>query len=851
MHQNLYKRTYRYTALAVAITLAGCHGDGDKSTNSGSPEYMIPASISAQNANFITDYRDSYLVDLSDKVSVGGGRSFKLLDVTALSNAAECQPLEIMAKNFTVAAQSTKVCDYQYKVVVTDDPVVTTSSRSSVFSSASLSDVSTDTAITRVAVMSAIPASSTEVALPAVSAVAFEEQTLEVDIRYLLESQTGIEVTTDFTLSEELSLPYTPGFSSADADPLTNTITYTPFSGFEGIERILFSYINNDTGEVLLGTLDIAVTIEANQGLSVKDNIVYGQVAVNEKVEISVVDYVDSFDGDDYQLVYVESFNAATEPRDAEDLSNKDFYFETSQLGNHYISFAVTDNNGAYGLGLMEVSVFDPYNRTPWGGIESQSLWFSGPLSTSDAILESVEYSEVKVDSFYDPAVNLALFDTSSAQSYCGTRGRMPTSSELVALSSEDVQANHNWPVSAGYFADDNGVIKVVDLATGDLQSYVEGNYLATCVEGGLTSESLEDPVIANNIEQAQITFQLKGENNAPVEGAGLYFTNTGEAALEASFAVTDTNGIAIATLKSTKAENVSICAEIGIQNSCTSVTFIADPATAMVREVEVSDISNWQSSQAYTFNALVTDAYDNPVPNVDVLSNVTRDDFNLSVSPSRDNAVTNTLGIASFFVSNNENNAIDVTEHTMSHTNTSGETSEHVAVGNWGMWQWTIPHAVEFTKSRTNLPTDQLCKSEFGEEWSLMSAKMTDDWLAFIDTQSSVGGKWDPITYSVDNYITERNYVTFISQDYIDDFSYDGQSVYFYTESGSETLGDFLALTYSPQGRGFFLYGSAEGIPRAVIDVQASYVQSGARRGVIANHGLDTDLALACVKPL
>ncbi|MGR5448149.1 hypothetical protein ACPV47_24990, partial [Vibrio jasicida] len=253
----------------------------------------------------------------------------------------------------------------------------------------------------------------------------------------------------------------------ATADPLTDTISYTPPAGFEGIERILFSYSNSTTGEVLLGTLDIAVSHSANQGLLVEEDIKHSEVEVNVETTIDVSPYVTSLDGDDYQLVYVDSFNAATEPASLS-LTNKTFTFQTSQFGNHYVSFAVSDHSGALAMGLIEVPAFDPNQGAQWDDIDYQGLLFTAPLTTVEAVAESVAYDSKLEDTFYTPAVELALFDSSSAQSYCSTFGRLPTSSELVSLigGSSGLQTTYNWPISAQYLAQDDGAIKTVDVTS-------------------------------------------------------------------------------------------------------------------------------------------------------------------------------------------------------------------------------------------------------------------------------------------------------------------------------------------------------------------------------------------------
>lgn len=111
------------------------------------------------------------------------------------------------------------------------------------------------------------------------------------------------------------------------------------------------------------------------------------------------------------------------------------------------------------------------------------SVVFTAPLTTSEALMEQIEYSGTVEDTFFSPAVSLALFNSASVSNLCSHfAGRLPTSTELINLSA-DVQTSDNWPVSAEYIAEDSGVMKTVDMKTGIVSDYTEGNYLATCVQ--------------------------------------------------------------------------------------------------------------------------------------------------------------------------------------------------------------------------------------------------------------------------------------------------------------------------------------------------------------------------------
>lgn len=747
MLKDLYKGTQAYSAFVVLIGLMGCQDGGEKAPENGTPDYLVPATISAQNANFITEYQDRYRVDLSDKVSVSGGKSFTLREVVPLSNTAECQPLEIMAQSFTIAAQSSKSCDYEYKVAVSDAPQAAASATSEALAPASLVGAPTDIAVTRIAVTSEASTEDSQIELTAISAVTLIGEQVAVDVKEQLLYQASFTVPEGYSLSTELSLPYSGNV--ATAEPLTNTITYTPPGGFQGIERILFSYENNATGEVLLGTLDIAVSVTANQGLMVEDDITHDDVAINELVTIDVTPYVTSLDGDGFQLVYVDSFNAATAPLDPDDVSNKQFTFETSQMGNHYVSFAVSDNNGAYAMGLVEVPAFDPNKTGQWDGISYQGVYFTAPLTTQEASGKQVTYNETLVDNYYTPSVDLALFSAGNALNYCGLEGRLPTPEELTQLSSDSVQTKHNWPISEQYIAKDDSTYKTVELTTGLVTGYLGGNYIVSCIEGGLTVQPPTTETIANGVKEAKIVFTLLGQGEEPIAGPTINFTvqsESNQAALVTLNEATDVNGQAIARVSNIKAEDVTVCGEVGIQNTCTTARFIGDPATAEIVNTE-HDVTGWTpgDSTIYPLEVTVQDTNQNSVSGVLVTFNelinkgLNTEEMKYVNATRGDNGLevrTGLNGIAYIEVLNDkETDVSDETVIGVTHINESAVTTNIQHKTYWGAWQWEDPLEVRIGNQHNKAEdmTDSRC-STYGPEWRLMTNDEMNEYENAID---------------------------------------------------------------------------------------------------------------------
>ncbi|MEZ8658785.1 hypothetical protein AB6D68_06690 [Vibrio cyclitrophicus] len=586
MHHKFHKNRLPVTALCMALVLVGCNGD---SSDSGSTtESSVPTTINAQNATFVTQYADSYKVDLSDKVLIGGNGndSFTLVDVTPLSETPECQLLGQSDKGFTVAADSSKSCDYQYQVEST---------------SSSATSVLSNLAITRVAVVRDVPVDVSEIELNAISSTTFIEQTVEVkEIKSLLKSQTGFDIGDGFILSDIVTLPYSD--NTATVNPINDSILYTPPSGFEGIERILFSYINDVSGEVLLGTLDIVVTQDVNYGFIVDDNITYPTVGVNEKVEIDISQYVQSQDDDDYQLIHVDSFNAFTAPLNDE-LDNKVLTFETSKPGAHYITFAVSDHNGAYAIGLIELYALDSSRASPWGDIYYDSKRYTGPLTTNEASSNKITYEGGLLDNYYNPPVEIALFTFSQAQNYCGVNGRLPTPSELQSLFTVGVQTNYEWPLSESYLASDGGLGIIIDMESGDSSDYNSGAYIVTCVNiGGLTlitDESSLTDIVANGSDEAVIVVQLTFDD-VPVEGQILDISvpaTVSGYSIKDSSVETDANGKATFYISSLIAQEFLVTINSNDLEVSTNISFVGDYENAVLSIETTTDYADTANS--------------------------------------------------------------------------------------------------------------------------------------------------------------------------------------------------------------------------------------------------------------
>ncbi|CDT38777.1 hypothetical protein [Vibrio coralliirubri] len=511
--------------------MSGCGGDDSSESKSGSSISQSlafePATLTAQDASFSGELSVLYKVQLSEHVKVSDGSGFELAEVVPLSEDAGCQVASVTESSFSISATTPKVCNYRYRVVsadATDIPTSRTAQASTQSSHAQ--QPSSAAAVARVAV-SADPSST--ILIP-ISAVTLENQIIAVNLATEL-GKFGVDLS-GYTLQTDVTLPYNPN-SVAIANPTTNVIEYTPASGFQGVDRILFSYASSTDNTVLMGILDVAVAQEGNRGLTVTQHISYPTVVnLNEVFEIDISPYVTSHDDDDYQLVNVDAFDALVASKAPLDTTNKVFTFQSSSVGTHTVSFAVSDHNGAYEMGLIQIMTSNLNSAGDWDDLELNGKTFSAPLTIQDANEASVAYDTMLVDKGYSPRKFLAGFRHSSAEDYCASRddgsnnSRLPTRNELFDLSSALINSPTIWPSMNQYLVLDdvsNGSPVGFNIYFRTVHDYDQNTaYYVTCIEDKQDSLTVWGPGSMIDVlvgQEANVSVRIYSQGGHPVSG--------------------------------------------------------------------------------------------------------------------------------------------------------------------------------------------------------------------------------------------------------------------------------------------------------------------------------------------
>lgn len=606
------------------LALLGC---GEEGTSSGADleTYTPPtlsATLSAYDTTYSTAFSETFEVDLSSKVFSSTGGGFTITEVDVLSSDDSCQLESINNTSFVIQASNTKVCDYRYHVM----PKTASANQAAMAMSGSQAE-SSSSAIARVAVSE----DPSETTLIPVSATTLINDEVSVDLKKELKN-VGVGLGEGFEL-EDVHVAY--GYSSSVKINASNnqTFDYTPAQGFTGIDRVLYTLIDKDNNQVLMGTVDIAVGYEANQGFTIQEKIEYPDVVhVNTNQDINISDFVKSDDGDDFQLVYVESFNAIAEPKNPS-LGNKIISFKASQPGYHYVSFGVSDYNGTYDMGLIRVEVTDPNQSARWHDVTHGLDLFTAPLTALDAASQGVVYDAKLNDSGFAPAIDMAGFSYPAAISYCDSIGaKVPTTTQLVKMATEtNLQTLHHWPVNHNFLAydDANGdayQVVLKDNATSAELADGDDYYYVTCVQQGvmtvLPTSSTE--VIANGIDVGVVSVEVKlGTEVRPNAVVTANVSSQNVTLDNGDTVTTDSQGVAEFRLTSFKAETVTLTLEVDGVTLEHKIKFIGDETTAEVTSQTTVDNVPFTSVEGGQVTATLTDQNNNPVEGYSVTSEV------------------------------------------------------------------------------------------------------------------------------------------------------------------------------------------------------------------------------------
>lgn len=472
------------TALSLLILTACGGGSGGSDPKEPGPEAPESANVAilAQDVTTAVYEKVPSVISLASSIEVSDGSAPILMDVTPITEAAECKDFTINSGtiSFTLNGKKDGLCVYKYTVTDSNGDV-TTEAFAQVAINATGAPLVSSNNLTPLSAVTAVGANSIDISLEAPT---------------MTDSTTGLPI--EFTLSTNLTTMGSgvatanvgTGVTDPDTGSTTGTdsITYTPGTSAEdaGITRIFYSYSSAD-GMVLVGTVDVAVSTDMyNQAPKAQswtyvenDDLRLGKTytSIREGQEV-VVDLTNVYvekntlgslisDGDledELQLVNLQVFNANADYVDETDLDNKSFTFSADQAGSYYVSYTISDHKGGYSAGLIEFKVEGTWPNVI---VESTGDVFSAPLSLEAASVANYDVSGVAQEAArpngngYD---NVPTYTWSAANAICRARGgSLPTLAEAQAFLTQEQnpfvvgdgtadEMASEWPVARGYF---------------------------------------------------------------------------------------------------------------------------------------------------------------------------------------------------------------------------------------------------------------------------------------------------------------------------------------------------------------------------------------------------------------
>ncbi|MEZ8127048.1 DUF1566 domain-containing protein [Vibrio splendidus] len=559
------KRGCGVVLAALMTVIAGCQGEGGETEGGGvGAPSPTPAPLIAHSGVVSATPGVAESVNLAPYIIAGSGVEPSVVDVTLLSENEACGEVEIengRQVGFRTQVDGSAMCRYQYTVEA----------------NANLGNESDATGV--MTVVASTASNPTLVPIPISMTLTADggPASVEIDIAAEL-AKVGDSLPLGYSLSSELSV-LGDGLAQANT-PSLNTLKYTAVS--DGPQRIIYKLEDGAGQAHKFGVIEVAVSDGSNPPPQAKDDAVYApMVGINQTIEIdlSLPPYVTSPDGEDFQLVHVNSFNATVVPKAPDDITNKVFTFNAPIAGEHYITYVVSDHWGGFDVGMMKVTVVDPVHPQLWDDIVYNNAIYTAPLTLAQATNSKAGASGVYHDAGYNPTVAVATFRFNEASAYCGTRGRLPTSLELQRLSQDQSPAaNHHWPVGLAYWASDNGTAQVVDLYDGGgTQPQPQGQYVTCVANKALSVSALDGRALNDGEDRALIeaTVHVAGAPKAGerVDALVIY----GGATLVSTHATTNSQGQVHFGATDTTVEPVTIMVSWERETALQNVVFYSD----------------------------------------------------------------------------------------------------------------------------------------------------------------------------------------------------------------------------------------------------------------------------------
>lgn len=493
LRKQNYLSTYRLgriSTLLLAFSLVGCGGGddgGDGSNHSPLPPSPV-TQVQVVDGFSVAKPNTRTRLDLSGFVR---GRGAELNSFT--SEQAECGTGGVMGLTAEVDISEAALCQYRF-----------TARSGSSEGTATLS------------VLSTLAATPVLEPLSAVMTLTDSSKTFDLEAMYEGNFPSGYKLKAD-SISVQGGTMQGEATANEDDD---NTITYTQ-PGSPVWNRVLFILQHPSLpDEDILGTLYITVSESANQaptinnvkynysdGVNVNPAIVTFQAVTLDLANLGNLTINDP-EGNQWQLIEVQSYSASVVSTNPGDVTNKRFNFQAGTVGEHIVSYIVGDHDGGFRMGLMSIYVGPKELPKDWGNIDlvdAGKRFYAPPLYSEIKNTVSHEYI---IEPVWDADVNGSAGNTVgavgnlAATAYCSGK-RLPTQAdlnELRAAIGQPATELAKYPKARPYLISNatGETFQTYNLTSGDVASYVAGanpNPYVMCVtDHGLSYTPTPNP---------------------------------------------------------------------------------------------------------------------------------------------------------------------------------------------------------------------------------------------------------------------------------------------------------------------------------------------------------------------
>ncbi len=660
---NIFHKYKFVTAISITALLFGCgggsDGSGTTSTPDLNPEPPPATQLIAMDGFSVTKPDMDTKIDLSSFIR---GDNVEITDAYALDDAVQdCTVLNVEGSSLEVNATNGVYCNFEYQV----------RDNRGVKAAANLQVLATNVAnpvLPPVSEMMTLDSSATTIDLPTALGSAWK---------------------TDFALNTgSVSVQGMDSSNEGSVTAFNNSVVFTPPTS-PGWNRIVFT-ASDSAGQSHIGSVYVTISDSVNQAPTISDtsydyNEAYpsysldaGRATSFNLGSLSGLTITEP-DGQDWQLISVQSFTASVSVTDPNSVTNKSFNFNAGTVGEHIVSYIIADHYGGYSSGLFRVETVAYEPAVTWTALTVNNKTYSAPLTYTQGLQQGINVSPN-----WDNTVNNTIsgFERYGAIAYCSSVGLFPTVNDMNTLRNNYATGSgisgdlNHWPKSKKYLAQDSGGVMVgYDLATGTRAPYDASQpYYMTClVSRDMSMKMINTTIVANGIRTPLARLTM------PNAGDKFWITKLGGTVSEeqVAFAAAAPNGrdvdiSTVSTVAGTYRFQVAHNDDRDVLLTSPIVYYIADKETARFTSVQVD--ANWQPSDGISQNRIILslkDANNNPIQGARIdVAKVERPTANVNVTTFPLNGLTDTNGSLTFNITSTVGGQVDVT---FSYTKPSG----------------------------------------------------------------------------------------------------------------------------------------------------------------------------------